>query len=664
MRIAVLFLFMTLGNMPEPLVVPATETFQQQDTLLRSRISATKDARLSSSSPLQSIDAAGIERMGAHEVSEVLRTFAGVSVKDYGGIGGLKTVSVRSLGAQHTAVVYDGVPVSDAQNGQIDISRFNLENVSSLNVTIGPSDDIFRSARTFNASGVLSIQSVVPEFKDKPMNVVAQMGVASFGTYIPYVQVQRKISDSVSASVNARWLSSDGEYPFTLVNGSQVTRERRLNSDVDNIQVGFDLFADVKGGRIHAKASYDDSERGLPGSVVLYTQNPTERLWERDFRSSVSFQSEWQNNWRLQVSGNYDRNSTRYLNTSALYPVPEDDRYVQQEWAGSGIIEYDTKSHFRFSLAEDAFVNALESRWRVVDKQANESLAVSRLSNISVLSAQYYSESLVATVSMSGTYMQEHSDGPVSAPVRSRFSPSVSLSWHVNDGLMFRLSAQDAFRVPTFNDLYYARIGNTALVPEKARQCNIGSIVSHSFGSVVTSMTADVYFGSVRDKIIAVPTMFIWKMRNVGRVNMSGVDVTVSAATELGRNVTARLNANYSYKNAVDVTDQSAKNYRHQIQYTARHGGNVLLSLESSLLSGSYTLTAVGKRYFLPQNIKANEIPPFCDHSICLYRDFKMNNTSFKLSVEALNLLDINYDVIRYYPMPGRNYRLTLKFIY
>ena len=58
--------------------------------------------------------------------------FAGANVKDYGGIGGLKTVSVRNIGAAHTAVSYDGVVVSNSQAGQIDIGRFSLDNVSTL----------------------------------------------------------------------------------------------------------------------------------------------------------------------------------------------------------------------------------------------------------------------------------------------------------------------------------------------------------------------------------------------------------------------------------------------------------------------------------------------------------------------------------------------------
>ena len=87
--------------------------------------------------PLQVLDKKGIERLGVQDLSEAVKRFSGVTVQDYGGIGGLKTVSVRSLGAKHTAVSYDGVTITDASSGQVDISRFTLDNVETISLTIG-----------------------------------------------------------------------------------------------------------------------------------------------------------------------------------------------------------------------------------------------------------------------------------------------------------------------------------------------------------------------------------------------------------------------------------------------------------------------------------------------------------------------------------------------
>ena len=87
-----------------------------------------------------------IDRLGIHELSEAVKRFAGANVRDYGGIGGMKTVSVRNLGAQHTAVSYDGLTISNTQAGQIDIGRFSLDNVESVTMAVGNADDMMQTA--------------------------------------------------------------------------------------------------------------------------------------------------------------------------------------------------------------------------------------------------------------------------------------------------------------------------------------------------------------------------------------------------------------------------------------------------------------------------------------------------------------------------------------
>ena len=76
--------------------------------------------------PAQSLMGRDLQRLSAVSVADALRFFAGIQIKDYGGVGGLKTVNIRSMGSQHVGVFYDGLQLGNAQNGQIDIGRFSL----------------------------------------------------------------------------------------------------------------------------------------------------------------------------------------------------------------------------------------------------------------------------------------------------------------------------------------------------------------------------------------------------------------------------------------------------------------------------------------------------------------------------------------------------------
>ena len=114
-----------------------------EDTLRMAVVAADSEALRNDPAPVRVLTAEGIGRSGATSLDEALRMFSGVSVKDYGGVGGLKTVSVRNLGSQHTVVIYDGTFISDAMNGSADIGRFNLDGVSSVRVSLGGTYDIF-----------------------------------------------------------------------------------------------------------------------------------------------------------------------------------------------------------------------------------------------------------------------------------------------------------------------------------------------------------------------------------------------------------------------------------------------------------------------------------------------------------------------------------------
>lgn len=182
--------------------------------------------------PLQIMDRAGIDRLGVQDLSEAVKRFSGVTVQDYGGIGGLKTVSVRSLGAKHTAVSYDGVTITDAQSGQVDISRFSLDNVEMVSLSIGQSDDIFQTARVYASAGALNIQTGKPVFKDKSFNTYLKVKGGSFGLFNPVLHYDQKLGKRWSASLHGDFVRADGLYPYTLINGELETREKRRNSDI------------------------------------------------------------------------------------------------------------------------------------------------------------------------------------------------------------------------------------------------------------------------------------------------------------------------------------------------------------------------------------------------------------------------------------------------
>ena len=112
--------------------------------------------------PVQRIDRERMLRLGIHSMTDALNHMAGLTVRDYGGAGGMKTVSVRGIGARHTAVVYDGIALTDCQTGEIDLSRYSLDHLYSVQLVVGDGDNIFQPARNQMGAATLYLETQQP----------------------------------------------------------------------------------------------------------------------------------------------------------------------------------------------------------------------------------------------------------------------------------------------------------------------------------------------------------------------------------------------------------------------------------------------------------------------------------------------------------------------
>lgn len=615
--------------------------------------------KVSSTIPIQSIRRESIDNLGIQSISDAVRRFSGTEVKDYGGMGGLKTVSVRNMGAAHTAISYDGIAVSNCQAGQIDIGRFSLDNVESITLSIGQNDDLLQSARLFSSVGVLNITTEEPEFTGKSYKLKAQLKTGSFGYVNPYIKYSGKIGERTSMSIDGDYLYFDGNYPFILTNGKYKTEEKRINSDVSSWHTEANLFHSFSDGSdLKMKGYYYQSYRGLPGAIVLYNPESDERLWDKNAFMQAQYKKEFSEKWSIQAQGKYNYSWNKYKDEGAEYADGYIiDRYTQNEYYTSVSALYTPLNGLHLSAAQDFAVNTLHSNMP-------ECAFPVRFTSLSVIRARYEIKRFKFDASLLNTFITESVEYGNQPDNLKRLSPSASVSYKPIDSesLFLRAMYKSTFRTPTFNDLYYYRMGNRNLKPEKAQEYNIGiTWMKQNIGSVIDylSFTADAYYNSVKDKIVAFPTTYIWKMQNYGKASITGVDITGAASITPHEGYTLSLSAGYTYQKAIDITDPDAKNYKHQLPYTPKHNGNVSASLETPWITLGYSILAVGKRYYKAQNIPDNEIESYTDHTLSLSRTFNIKECKFRLQGDIVNLTDSQYDVIKYYPMPGRSWRIT-----
>lgn len=630
----------------------------------------------------QTLKGAELQRLNALSVADALRYFSGVQLKDYGGVGGIKTINVRSMGSQHTAVYYNGVQLGNAQNGQVDLGRFSLDNMEEIQLFNGQKSDIFQSAREFGAAGNVYLTTRKPYFKTgERVHAHAKMRFGSFALANPNVGVDVKLTEGLSFTFDAEYVYSNGKYPFryrrVLPTGETAydTTAVRQNGDINAVrtELGLHHYYRTTGfWRLHAYNFW--SERGVPGAIVNNVWRNGERLWDRNTFVQGQWQDEWFNRWSTRVLFKYANDFTHYKNYDERL-LPSDNQYLQQEVYLSLANKVRIFNWWDASLAYDYQYNTL-ARENLLLNAAPEHF--SRHSHwLSAATAFNIKEYLRLQASVLMTQIT-NVQSPMSNP---KITPGIFVSFRPYPKIDLSLNAfyKQSYRYPTFNDLYYTDLGNADLRPELARQhsvelaytiSNQKSKIKNNVGYEI-SASASYYYNRVTDKIIAYPKgqQFRWTMLNLGTVKINGVDAKADMSLFLPLQFVLRTRLNYTYQTAIDVTDPNDTYYCHQIPYIPWHSGSVVVSLDWQSKRGdhyglTYSFIYVGERYCQQENTIYNYVQPWYTHDLSLYGEWQIQRWYLKANLEINNLLGQDYEVIQNYPMPKQNVRCTLAVRY
>lgn len=620
--------------------------------------------------PSQKLQGAEIEQMNSVSVADAIRYFSGIQLKNYGGIGGMKTVNIRGMGTQHVGVFYDGIQIGNAQNGTVDLGRFSLENLESISLYNGQKSEIFQSARDFGSSGSIYLQSKIPSFKNfKKTNARIGYRSGSFGLVNPSLLLEQKISNNISFSLNTEYINADGKYKFyqrtALPNGAMAWEREgiRTNGDVEAFRAEAGIFGKINRGNWNLKAYYYDSERGIPGAITKNSDIFSSRQWDRNFFVQGSVEKQISSKYTFKINAKFADDYLHYYNDNpGGTPILIDNTYKQKELYFSTAHQYSILDFWKVNLSADYQYNTLDANLR-------DFAYPERNTELVALATQLDLKKLMFQASVLGTFVQESIENiKFSVPQnRNEFTPAVFASYQLLPNFKLHAFYKRIFRMPTFNDLYYTEIGSSQLKPEFTNQYDLGFSFTKDFENGVLknfNFLADAYYNEVTDKIIAYPKgqQFRWTMVNLGEVQIKGIDVSTQAVWLLAQDLLFSTKFTYTFEEALDVTKSKVTSYyRNQIPYIPRNSGTALLGLNYKDWQLNYSFIYTGERYNMSMNIPENYEQSWYTSDISVSKNFNLKNTSFKLALEVNNLLNQNYSVIRNFPMPGRNYQVTLK---
>ncbi|MGQ9805127.1 MAG: TonB-dependent receptor plug domain-containing protein [Chlorobiales bacterium] len=613
----------------------------------------------------ETLSKAQLEKLNALNVADAVRQLPSVMVKDYGGIGGLKTISVRSLGAEHTNVQLDGIKISDAQTGQVDLGRFSVQNLEQIELTNGSVPDALSPARAYISASVLNLVSGIEAFHHsiEPMKWRIGTQTGSFGQFNQSASIFFKPAQRATIGIDAERITANGEYNYRLQNGRETLNLRRRNTDINVLRLETDLALDInRESTLWVKIYFYDSERGLPNAVAI-RPNPDlievsrQRLYLQDGFAQTRFLTSIKKNLKVSVGGKFAYNFLRFTEPALDARNPDtDDRYIQREFYATTSLAYGLSETVSLRLATDLALNTLNtSLFNAAQPQ--------RWTSISVISLTHQAEKWSLESMLASTLVRETTLQETPAPHRSALTPMVAIGYKpfTDEGIRLRASYRNTFRLPTFNDLYYTRVGNRNLRPEYARQWNFGvgyeKLSSSSWRQVACRV--DVFRIDVSDKILAVPRdAFNWSMQNIASVKTLGIDAHIETRLQVSTSTLA-LNANYTRQDVIDVSPSSSTRNQ-QIPYTPKEILSTIASLEHDTWAIGYALTYTGFRFTLPENTANNVLPGFWLNDVSFSVGVPIGTFLAKIKLEVSNLFDTRYEVIQFFPMPARNYRLSL----
>lgn len=617
--------------------------------------------QIRASLPVQVFSEKEIELANASSVSDIVKHFSGVTVKDYGGIGGMKTVSLRGLGAQHTGVSYDGVMQNDIQTGQIDLGRFSLDNLSEISVNNSQPNNIFQTARMFAYSGVIELTTKKPDFKSiKSFDAKITGKTGSFGLANAILFLNKNINKKWNINLFSDWLKATGAYPFVQHYGNQNNLSEiltRINADVQSIRSEINTTCLIHADEyISFKANYINSERGLP-DVTYYNTFNKQRLLEDILFSQIHYLNKPTEKFQYQLVAKYNQTNSVYKDADSKYPEGFlTDNYLQKEYYVSYSAAFQPFEQLSTSVAFDWWLNDLNINSNLNFKNFVFPIRNTGLINIA---AKYATERFSLGANVLGTMTREQVRVGTPSPDRNKLSPNVNVSYKLFSkyDLTIRAFYKNIFRVPTFNDLYYQDLGNINLRPENTNQYNLGMLYRLNRSGFMNGLefSMDGYLNEVTDKIIAIPRdLFHWSMINKGKVEIRGVDLSLKFGATIRDSNAIVVRMNYTYQKATDKTPET-DNYGEQIPYTPFSSGSGSISYKTECWEIGYNMLFSGMRWS-GQNIQANQLNGYMEHSVFASTGYKC----FFIKGEIINLLNEQYEIIKCYPMPGRNFRITI----
>jgi outer membrane cobalamin receptor len=594
---------------------------------------------------------------------DALKLSDALYVKDYGFNSGTKTISLNATQSEHTLILLNGVRLNSRQNALVDLSLYNLDNISRIEVSKGGSSALYGSEAI---GGVINI--ITKDLRStKPFGFNLKAGAGSYGLRKFYGRFSHSFDLSFLNDINYSISYSDerakNNFEYNFKNGSAQTLKERENSDFNTQALNFDLsFTDDDESSYKLFANYSHFERGAPGVDLGYSTG-TARQIDYNFITSLSYDREVDKYLYMKSDISYNYQLQKYFDPSTFnLSVQINSFYRLTSMATTNVLSYLPNKKFSVEAGSELSFNYIES-----NETEDGDLTQGALFALSKIEFNIIKGSkLTLYPSVRYDYFSNINEKNV---ITGKFG--INIKPFSKTELNLKSSIGNNFSAPTFNELYWKDIGNKNLKPEKSISFDAG--VYYKIKAIGINELEISYFNiNTIDRIVWTPVSgSIWQPVNIGKVRSEGIDLSLRSDIMLSDRLSSSSSINYTYSNALkknsDFPDDPT--YGKQLIYLPKE--MVKASIMFNYLTTSKLLKYVSfslfynfstKRYTNFENTQFVPRYDVIDGNLGLGFTKGIIEIGTKFIVN--NIFNENYSVLPGYPMPLRNYKFEISIKY
>lgn len=618
----------------------------QQDTIYTLPEQIIRDSgivafRVQSHYSLYQKDSTGSFGVAGVSADAVLRQAEGVYIRNYGGHGGIKTVSFRGFATNQTTVSIMDIPYQSPQSSVVDFSSFYLSAYDGI--------EIYRTGESGSQNpggGNINLKVRPPQKKQTFFGGIGSFGEISAGIESGFVV--RKLHSSVMFQV----LKSEDSYPFRI-NGEQNLRQN-AGFQTQRFQVN-NQYKLKEGWNLTYFLTGHNSSQGIPGPILTgLPLNPGDSLNQKDIfhflrveHSPPKFKSLW-------LPFRYQWSLSHHWNNMAVTVNGLEARYRNHD------VMLQAQAKHLFHRQSLTFVFQINPSFLTGDNLAINFQPVQSVQR--TLWNAGIQHAILTGVATNDVYpLQIHTT------LRLNYSRDYSLlpngvlliNWNPvkgNPNRKMNFSIQYGNRLPSFNELYYFGYGNSGLNPEKALSGE-GGIYLKSGRKRPFTFKWNFFINYTQDKIIAVPLNPVqWSTMSIGLTRTAGAEYVFEYYPSRNQ----FLYLNYTLQKATDETREEKPLLPYTPRELLNYGYKFNFKSFNLFINGNYC----GWRYSLLKNGEESLMHSYNLIDAGLGYRLKVKTWEYTLDLTTSNLLNSQYAIIRSYPMPGRAFSAKISVVW